>query len=57
MLQGIELAEALRLAGYPLLPCRLVDLPTGPYVLSLVLTESNTPHVIARAQATFTLAP
>jgi hypothetical protein len=57
ILKGIELAEGTQMAGFPLLFGRLVDLPTGAYALSLVLTESNSPHVIARAQATFTLEP
>jgi hypothetical protein len=57
ILKGIELAEVARLSGHPLLSSQLVDLPTGPYALSLVLTESNTSHVIVRAQARFTLEP
>jgi hypothetical protein len=55
MARGVDLAEGARVAGFPLLFGRLVDLPGGAYALSLVLTELNSPHVIARAQATFTV--
>jgi GDSL-like Lipase/Acylhydrolase family len=54
---GVELAQGGRVAGYPLQLGPLVDLPTGPYALFLVLTEADTRRVIARAQATFTLEP
>jgi hypothetical protein len=57
MARGVDLAEGARAAGLPLLFSRPLDLPTGAYVLSLVLTELNSPHVIARAQATFTVEP
>jgi hypothetical protein len=57
MARGVDLAEGARVTGFPLLFGRPVDLPAGAYALSLVLTESNSPHVIARAQATFTVEP
>jgi hypothetical protein len=53
----VKLDHEVRLSGLPLLSWQLIDLATGPYTVSLVLTEPNLPQVIAKAQATFTLEP
>jgi Dolichyl-phosphate-mannose-protein mannosyltransferase len=57
LVRGEKLPQGVQLSGHPLLSWRLVDLATGPYSVSLVLTEPDLPHIIAKAQATFTLEP
>jgi hypothetical protein len=57
MRRGVPLHHGLRLTGHPLLTWQLVDLPPGPHIVSLVLTEPNLPRVIGKAQAAFTLEP
>jgi hypothetical protein len=55
--RGVKLDDGVQLAGVPLLAWQLVDLANGPYTVSLVLTESNVPNVVAKAQVIFTLEP
>jgi hypothetical protein len=55
--RGVKLDHEVRLTGVPLLSWQMVEQENGPCTASVVLTESNLPNVIAKAQATFTLEP
>ncbi|HEX9428913.1 MAG TPA: hypothetical protein VF944_00900 [Candidatus Bathyarchaeia archaeon] len=53
----VELVQGFRIANQPLLQWKLIDMPSGPYTLYLILSESNAFRVIATAQASFELEP